>query len=547
MPRKETSRPPAREAAGVFSESMRLRLLVFTCGASLMAWEIAGSRVLGPYFGSTIYVWGSLIGVIMGALSLGYYVGGILADRRPSVGLLCSIVAAAGVVLLIDRFIAASVCRGIVTMPLGARMQPLLVSVVLFLPASVLLGMVSPFAVRREAKSVGTMGNVAGRLYALSTVGSIAGTLAAAFYLLETFRVSTIILMLGGLLIASALFLWLPGILHKSRPVSALLLAAAAALCISVCIPASTFDVLQYYSGQQPIIIDELESAYQHIVVLDRTDGFRRQRVLKFDQYEQSSVYPDSDYEPASRYTQLFYLPFILKGDIRSVLIVGLGGGTGPRMFHKFDGIEIDAVEIDPKVVVAAEKHFGFKPDERMRVHVADGRVFIQQSEKKYDLIILDAYSIGSRIPFHLLTREFYEDVRSRLNPGGVVHSNIIAVIEGRRNRLYRSCLKTFNAVFGRENVYIFRKRGYGTVGDDESGNTAFIAVPDQKRRVGAAEIERRAHRLVKSGDFNLPSPGLAFHAKQYVHKALTENLDAVPLLTDDFAPVDLMIAAQLD
>jgi len=547
MPRKETSPPLAREATGAFSDSMRLRVLVFACGACLMAWEIAGSRVLGPYFGSTVYVWGSLIGVIMGALSIGYYFGGILADRRPSVGLLCSIVAAAGVVLLIDRLIAASVCRAVVAAPLGARLRPLLVSVILFLPASVMLGMVSPFAVRLEAKSVGTMGNVAGRLYALSTVGSIAGTMAAAFYLLETFRVSTIILMLGGLLIASALYLWLPGLRQKSRPVSALLLAAAAALCISVCIPASTFDVLQYYSGLQPTIVDELESAYQHIVVLDRTDGIRRQRVLKFDQYEQSSVYPDSNYEPASRYTQLFYLPFIFRRDISSVLIVGLGGGTGPRMFHEFDGIEIDAVEIDPKVVVAAKKYFGFKPDDSMRVHVADGRVFIQQSDKKYDLIILDAYSIGSRIPFHLLTREFYEDVRSRLDPGGVVHSNIIAAIEGRRNRLYRSCLKTFNAVFGQQNVYIFRKRGFGAIGDDESGNTAFIAVPDQKRRISTTEIERRAERLVKSGDFTLPSPGLAFHARQYVHKALFENLDDVPLLTDDFAPVDLMIAAQLD
>jgi len=531
-----------RDPGRWFGDSARLRVLVFVCGACLMAWEIAGSRVLGPDFGSTIYVWGSLIGVIMAALSGGYYLGGILVDRKPSLGVLCAIVALSGIVLLIDRVIAASVCRWVVGAKLGVRLAPLLASVVLFLPASVLLGMVSPFALRLEARSVGTMGNVAGMLYALSTVGSIVGTLVTSFYLLETFRVTTIILMLGGLLIVAALYLWLPRYVVRAEGLSISLIVAVVALVASPFVPASGFSIPLDIGYTNPSkIVAELESAYQHIIVLDREGGGRKARELRFDHYIQSAVYLDADFEPATQYTELFYLPFIFKHDIHSVLIIGLGGGVGPRMFAKYKDIEIDCVEIDPKVLVAAEDYFGFKTSDRCRVHIADGRVYIRNMASKYDLIILDAYSVGGRVPFHLLTREFYEEVYAKLNPGGVVLSNIISPLEGPRNRLYRASLKTYNAVFGPHKVYVFRKRyTYEHGADSSPGNTALIAVPLQTRRLTGTAIEQTASRLAAEG--LVDSSSFVHNARQFVSTAPETKLDDVPLLTDDYAPVDLMV-----
>ena len=533
-----------------------MRVLVFTCGACLMSWEIAGSRLLGPSFGSTIYVWGSLIGVIMAALSCGYYLGGILADRRPSLGVLCLIVAAAGILLLIDMRIHVPVCRWVVKTNFGPRFDPLIASVILFIPASVLLGMVSPFAVRLETRSIVSTGSTAGSLYALSTVGSIAGTMLTAFFLLETLRVSNIILLLAATLILSALYLWLPRFLPVRQNVSIWLLISIGAVAVSSASPPQSFSISLTRPGIGDVVIkDELDSAYQHIIVLDWKEptydsdgGYRLQREMIFDRYTQSAVYPESDFEPATRYTEMFYLPFIFNEDIRSVLIVGLGGGTGPRMFQQYEHIRVDSVEIDPKVLLAAEKYFGFVQDDRIVAHIADGRVFVQNTQQKYDLIILDAYSVGGRIPFHLLTLEFYQAVLQKLNPGGLVMSNIISPIKGSRTRLYRSSLKTFNQAlassapgYGPDDVYVFRKRSRAGTPDTEVGNIIFILAPFQQGRLTASEIEVRARRRQHTG--LVTHPEFLFHARQFVPESLHTNLDDVPVLTDDYAPVDLMLA----
>ncbi|MHC4247544.1 MAG: fused MFS/spermidine synthase [Planctomycetota bacterium] len=165
-------------------EAVALYAVVFICGAVLMSAEIVGSRVLAPYFGSAIFVWGSLIGVVMLALAVGYYVGGRLADRYPAFPVLCGIVAAAGLFLLIMPAFSNAVCGAIEVTFTGPRSGPLLASVVLYLVPGVLLAMVSPFAVRLSARDLSSLGNVTGRLYALSTGGSIVGTLGTAFVLL---------------------------------------------------------------------------------------------------------------------------------------------------------------------------------------------------------------------------------------------------------------------------------------------------------------------------------------------------------------------------
>src|SRR5437879_2695833 len=183
----------------------RLKSLVFVSGAVLMGLEMAGSRVLAIHFGSSIYVWGSIIGVFLAALAGGYYAGGLAADRKPSFMLLNLIVLIAGCWLVLlplyDNFIA----RGIRSTNLGARIEPLLATIVLFGGPSILMGMVSPFSVRLSASALERIGNVAGRLYALSTVGSIAGTLVTAFWLIPMIGVNTILKALGLALVMASL------------------------------------------------------------------------------------------------------------------------------------------------------------------------------------------------------------------------------------------------------------------------------------------------------------------------------------------------------
>lgn len=196
---------PAPSGAERF-ERAALLVIVFVSGAVLMAFEITGARILEVPFGSTVFVWGGIIGIIMTALSIGYYAGGVLADRRPSLGLLSAVVACAGATMYVLAILLRHpVLDAIQARDWGARLQPLAGAIALFLVPSVLMGMVSPFAVRLSARDLARMGNVAGRLYALSTLGSIAGTLGTTFWLIPVLGLSALVYMMSALLVVMAM------------------------------------------------------------------------------------------------------------------------------------------------------------------------------------------------------------------------------------------------------------------------------------------------------------------------------------------------------
>lgn len=181
-----------------------LHILVFVCGGALMGVEIVGGRVLSPYFGSSVFVWGAIIGVFMAALAMGYYLGGMVADRRPSLGWLAAVVGIAGALVMVLTKLATPACGWVDRMDLGPRYGPLVAALALYFPPSLFLGAVSPFAVRLQARSLSAMGNVAGRLYALSTAGSLLGTLGTTFWLIPTLSTSKILFILGVVLMAVA-------------------------------------------------------------------------------------------------------------------------------------------------------------------------------------------------------------------------------------------------------------------------------------------------------------------------------------------------------
>ena len=508
---------PASAPIGSLGQSLSLYIIVFVCGAVLMAFEMVGSRILAPRFGNTIFVWGSLIGVFLAALSLGYLVGGRLADWVPKFSLLGGIIAVAGLLILVVPLYAPACCGWIDRAGPGQRMNPLYASLLLFFAPSVLLGMVSPFAIRLQARSVATVGNVAGRLYALSTLGSIAGTLLATFWMIPSFGTANIVRGLGVCLVAASLLAIVPRVLDAvGRGRGSGAVAAGLLVGVTVILGLTRSPSLIQVDPEDKLVV-ETDSAYQHIGILLGPWG-RGENAwslqMKFDKYIESEVLVEVDeegktrirepYESGAKYTDTLHLPFLFNKDARSVLIVGGGGGVVPTVFRRhYPQLEaIDVVEIDPVVLSLAEEHFGFRPGEGgVTATLMDGRVYLRgckRAEKAYDIIILDAFT-GGRPPFHLLTKEFLELVGECLTAKGVVHLNIISAIEGEKGQLFWAMLKTFVAAFGRDRVYVFPKwydpRWGHSASRREGINIELVATnfDDLQRPLPAKEIERRA------------------------------------------------------
>ena len=559
-------------------ETLSLHVVVFVCGAVLMAFEMVGSRVLAPTFGSTIFVWGSLIGVFLGALSLGYLVGGRLADRAPKFLVLGAIIAVAGLIILIVPLYAPACCRWIDRSGPARRLHPLLASVVLFFVPSVLLGMVSPFSVRLQARTVATVGNVAGRLYALSTLGSIAGTVLATFWLVPSYGTSNIVRALGVSLIVVSLLAIVPralrGLSEGRVGGAAGAGGAVAAAVVLGLIPSPSFIPLD----ADETLIAEVDSPYQHIGVVLRpwryggADEWSLQ--LKFDEYIESELLVESGdpkdihvrkpYTSGAKYTDTLHLPFLFNPDARRVLIVGGGGGIVPTIFARdYPQLErIHVVEIDPTVLDVAQRYFGFEPDgQRVTTAVMDGRVYLRDSKEQYDIVILDAFT-GGRPPFHLLTSECLENVKARLGPRGVVHLNIISSMEGEKSRLFWAMLKTFIHVFGRDHVYVFPKwfdpRWQTTSSPEyrrginiELVATNFETTPSplpKKQIIDLAdELVERTRRIkvrsvVEHARNHQPLDELVPPEGKAVRTSFQESWERAPLLTDDYAPVDNMV-----
>lgn len=181
-----------------------LKLIVFICGAVLMALEIVGSRVLSPFFGNSVFVWSSLISVFLISLSVGYHLGGKLADKKPNPKILSAIIFGSGLLIFIIPFIQEPVNNAVFNYNLGMKISPLIASCILFLLPSILMGAVSPFAVKMSATSIETLGNVSGNISAISTIGNIFGTLFTSFYLIPTIGTKLIINLLGLTLLLSS-------------------------------------------------------------------------------------------------------------------------------------------------------------------------------------------------------------------------------------------------------------------------------------------------------------------------------------------------------
>ncbi|MHC4663568.1 MAG: spermidine synthase [Planctomycetota bacterium] len=561
-------------------QSIVLKIVVFLAGAVLMGFEIVGSRVLAPRFGNDIFVWGSLIGIFLAALSLGYFLGGFAADKWPRHEMLAVLLAFAGILLILTPSYAGKLAVVISKARFGPRLGPLMACILIFAFPSILMGMVSPWAIRLETRVVARSGRVAGVLYAISTLGSIVGTFATAFFLIGLFKVSNIIRILGGVLIFAAALQMVTALKIKPGIHAILFIAAGIGLyflpdAVSVELERPQKDEYGNIKIIDRKILEE-DSTYNHIAVVERSPGGRsdhfsifgyeecKRYYLWFDNYWESAIFdlPERNYPSACRYTDLLHFPFVCADEpkkIKTVCVVGGGGGVVPRQYlTDYRWIErVDLIEIDSRVVEIAEEYFHLYDypghnleNPKLVTHVADGREFFRRNpDTKYDLIILDAFGLGGRIPFHLLTKEYLEEISSHLNPDGMVGVNIISSLEGSKSRFYKAVARTFEAVFP-TGVYVFPRYYYVdwymykknrnrllAFNRKNTMNIILVAMTSGKLRSRRVLEERLAERR---GEGWLTGPyNLDHHMRQYLAPEVRDIEADIPVLTDEFAPVE--------
>jgi len=497
-----------------------LNVVVFVSGAVLMALEIVGSRVLAPYFGNSIFVWGSLISVVMAALSIGYYWGGRLSAHEPSYGRLLTLLLIPGVMIFFLPFFYPVLNERIAIVNFGNRLNPLIACSLYFLPPGIFLGTISPYVIRLAATTLQLVGSTAGTLYAISTCGSIFGTLLTAFYLIPVMGVSKIIHTLGITLVCLSLLV-VPLVKLSSTAVGRAVTALSVISSMTLPWPSIAWARIK--------ALLEKDTFYHRI----RIEEDEEARYMYFDRTLQSAMNLKDPTALRLIYSRYTSLGFAFRPDARKLLLIGLGGGSIPKKLQQeFPRLEMDVVEIDPEVIQIAKTHFNVRESKRLRLHAQDGRLFLTRTPNRYDVIIIDAY-FSDAMPFHLATKEFFELAQRKLTPNGIVVANLISAVTGRSGRIARAFIKTQRPIFPQ--IYVFAARRPENVSVESIQNVIVIATKD-KQRVDIQEIVRRAASMDK-GLF--PDPVQDIGAAYYDGPLPEQD---VPMLTDDFAPTDNLL-----
>jgi spermidine synthase len=386
-----------------------LYAVVFIAGAAVLAIEILGTRILGPFYGVGLFLWSALISVTLAALSAGYVLGGRWADRGPTPARLAMLLAAAGLWLIAVPWLRHPLLG--LTESLGLRAAVLVTSTVLFFPPLMLLGMVSPLAIRLRAQRLEEVGRTAGDLYAISTVASVAAAVGTGFWLIPSLGVNRLMMVIAIALFGAAALAWLAGSRSRGALVPAVLVIAALAA-------GATFARDGDDPGGGTVFV--AESPYAQIRVLDAG----RVRYLLIDGGVHTMVRRDTD-QPLHPYVVVSELAKELFDRPGHMLLIGLGGGSAASVFS-WSGWRVDAVEIDAVVARVAREYFHLRSGQAA-VHVMDGRRYLQSVADLHEIVYFDAFG-SSAIPFHLITEEAFTLAKARLTPEGVLVLNIEAV-----------------------------------------------------------------------------------------------------------------------
>ncbi|MEE8137691.1 MAG: fused MFS/spermidine synthase [Thermoanaerobaculia bacterium] len=485
----------------------RFYWVVAVSGAIFMAFEILSSRILAPHFGSSVYVWGSIISIFLAALSLGYAWGGRLADRQPRMPILGRLITFAAVFQAVLLLWGVRLAGLLADLTGGSPAGTLLAASVLFGPTSILFGTVSPYAVRLAARDLAQVGNTAGRLYALSTLGSLAGTLVCTFVLIPFLELHQILGLLLGLTALTG-GLALVEQARAERP--ALALAVALAVLAGVGVAGGP-------RAETGVLLQRI-TPYQSLRVLEG----QGKRTLQSDRINQGAVQL-ADGEPGLTYPRYAAAALLMNPEIRSLLVLGMGSGSvGSYLQRRLPELRVDYVEIDPAIPELARRFLLFRDNALTRIEIADGRRFLSSSGERWDYIYCDAY-IGHAIPFHLTTIEFMRTVREHLTPEGIFGFNISGNLDlPFPQAIYRTVAAAFPFV-----------TGFAVAGSD---NHLLLGVPHTSW-VPEERLVERGRELDRRWSFD---PPLAEVARRRI--AVDLELSEIPALSDAYAPVEYLV-----
>ena len=477
-----------------------------------MILELAGARLVAPFFGTSLIVWTALIGIIMTSLCLGNWLGGSLADKRPEGKLLGRILMFTAIIIAVTAFATNWILTSLQNLHLNLYVSSVYSAVSIFAPSSLLLGMVQPFCVRLAMQNVSSSGAIVGRLSALNSAGSILGTFLGGFVLISLFP-SGVILMLVASMVALMSVLVYTGAWRK-----------IIAVIVFIAISAGGYSAEKFGIPFSPIG-QQIDTQYNHISVvetIDRRNGKRLRVMITDPDAAQSLMYIESPSELVSDYTKFYDLAFHYKPDVKRVLMLGGGGYCVPKhIISSRQDVSIDVVELDPGVTETARTYFELKDSPNMRIFHEDARTFLNRAEhdklEPYDAIFMDTFNSAIVIPFQLTTVEAGAKLHSLLKPGGVLVANVISSVYGPKSGVFHGIYKAFSQSFGTMMIF------------PVSASDPKYAAALQNIMLVAGDFVPEA---VASGDIY---SSLLSH--QWLQPFVPDSV--VPAFTDSFAPVE--------
>lgn len=486
------------------------------CGAMVMVVEVLGSRVIGPFFGVSLFVWSSLISVAMISLAIGYYGGGIFCDKNSSPKYLYRIILAAGILVLLIPVIRGPIIK--MCIPLDLRLGTFVCSLLLFAPPLILLGAVSPFVVRLAALEMGKLGRTVGGFYAISTLGSVAGTLLTGFVLIIYLGVTKIFILVGLVLIALAVFYFV--YIGKKYICLLLLIAPLVAYqCAGERLRSATLA-----GGTVAQVVENLDGHYGNIKVVEYRYSNRGIREMLVDGCVQTGIDMQTGQSVYPYPYLLSIIPFNMNPAGKRALVIGLGGGVIPT-WYEAQGVKTDVVDIDPHVVSYARQYFGFKSSGT--VNIEDARTYLAQTREMYDFIVIDVFT-SDAAPSHIISTEALALVKARLNSGGVLALNFIGR-SGGDDFVVKSVLKTLRVHFA--NIEIFPCFDPAQPG---IGNQEIICYNEPRKKLHENPVKQ----------FAIHPSTRAEVEQAYAWRRVVESEEAGIILTDEYNPFDCYDAA---
>lgn len=495
---------------------------VFITGACVLVIETVATRALSPFFGNTIFTFSSVISVILVALSAGYYAGGKLADKQPSLKLFFGIIAASGAVLL-AFYLLSVFALPFLSAALPLTTGPLISSSLLFLAPAFLLGLLSPFAVKLQSARFPEqgVGSVAGTMFFWSTLGSIGGSLLTGFVLIPHLGVDKIFT-------ATGIILCLLGIIpfalmsKKDRRLPSAFVMVLVPAIFALSAAGQTWNGAVY----------AVDGLYEKIVIFDGEYEGRPARFFQQDRSSSGAMFLDSS-DPtdlAYEYTKYYSLYKIFNPNAERALVIGGGAYSIPKaLLAELPESVIEVAEIEPSLFSLAKEYFGLTDDKRLVNHVEDGRRLLAESDEKYDIIFGDAYHSLYSIPQHLTTLEFFKLAKSRMTDGGTFIINVIGDISPEAPSMTWSEIKTFRTVF--PNSYFFASRNPDNT---EAQNIIFIGVNGDK------EVDFNSEEIAESGNKIIASL-----SEKRIDLSRVDFSEHVTL-TDNYAPVEYLTSRVL-